>query len=98
MILSNKYSCATLTEIDYVWLFQCVATDFQDAQITAGNCNCHSRKQQLLLDSLQSADVSTDSENKQLAFCIADASCVNKTEFELLHAAVTSIEAEEGST
>lgn len=56
-----------------------------------------SRKQQLLLDSLQSADVSTDSANK-LAFCTAEASCVNKTEFELLHAAVTSIEAEEGST
>lgn len=50
------------------------------------------------LESLQSADVSTDSENKQLAFCTAEASCVNKTEFELLHAAVTSVKAEEGST
>lgn len=56
-----------------------------------------SSKQQLLLDSLQSADVSTDLVNKQLASCAAEASCVNKTEFELLHAAVTSIEAEEGS-
>jgi len=54
------------------------------------------RKQQLLFDTLQSADVSTDSVNKQLPFCTAEASCVNKTEFELLHAAVTCIE--EGST
>lgn len=57
-----------------------------------------SRKQQLLLDSLQSADVSTDAANKQLAIWTAEASCVNKTEFELLHGAVTSVEEEKRST
>lgn len=56
-----------------------------------------SGKWQLLSDFLQGTDVSTDLVQRQLAFCTVNASSVNKTEFELLHAAVTSMEAGDGS-
>lgn len=56
-----------------------------------------SRNPQLLLVTPQRAAVSSVSVNKQFAMWTAEASCVNKTGFELWHAAV-SMKAEEGST